>query len=170
VGLTRANEDLDLPSDLEIGPQHMEFLRGQPDSNDNTFQMSVNQFREREVALLQMIGLSHDLAAKHVDEALKTVRTNNFTIRSKSDLYTALRDAAAAACRTHDEILESRRTREKGRQRRLTLRRLAVAFGGAVIVAADAAGDALGGFGLLTAASATLGAGAAGATANLIEG
>jgi hypothetical protein len=97
------------------------------------------------------------------------VRTKDVTIRNQLDLHKAVRDAATGACRAYDVIIESRQTREKNRLRRLILKRWAVALGSVTIVAADAAGDALGGMGFLTAASATLGAGAAGATANLIE-
>jgi hypothetical protein len=169
AGLTRASDDLEVPSDMVIGPQHVRFLRRESTNDLDTGGLSVDEFREREIALLRMIGLSNDLATSHVDQSLNLVRTNDIVMRSRLDLLKAVRDAASGACRSHDVIIESRQTREKNRRRRLTLKRWAVALGGATIVAADMAGDALGGLGFLTAASATLGGGAAGAAANLIE-
>jgi hypothetical protein len=169
VGLTRASDDIDLPRDMVIGPEHMRFLREDSTPTNDNAGLSVAEFREREIALLRLIGLSNDLARTHVDQALRMVRTKEVTVRDQLDVRIAVRDAATGACRAHDAILESRRTREKNRRQRLIHKRWAVALGGVTIVAADAAGDALGGMGFFTAASATLGAGAAGAAANLIE-
>ncbi len=89
-------------------------------------------------------------------------------ITTPEKMKDAIELAAETACATYTAIAERRRVAASRRWRRVTLRRCLIATGGVLIVVVNTvAMPVITPIGAL--ASATIGAGAAGAAANLVE-
>lgn len=164
TALTRAVDEYRVPPGIEIAG-HTEFLRGgqrPPSDHDN-----LATFRQQELDLLHLVGLSRGLATKHLDAAFDAVHQSSGVIESVADLAAALEQAATAACSTQ-QLLRRRREGVADRRRaRKRTYRCVLATGGVLIVVANTAALTI--LGPLGAASLALGGGAAGAAANLIE-
>jgi hypothetical protein len=125
-------------------------------------------FHTQEVHLLRLAGLSQELAVKHVDGALEAFRLSPISICSVEDLQKALEAGANAACGTQELLVRARRAAEETRRRRRRLRRVLTALGGTVIAVANSLAVPLIGP-VAVGVSMVLGAGAAGAAANIFE-
>jgi len=165
VALTRAADDLQMPPDVKLKRSYSNFLRtGVPGPQ----MPDMARFHDQEVHLLRLIGLSQELAVKHVDGALDAFRRSTISIRTEQDVRKALQTGADAACSTHELLVQARRVAEGTRRRRRRLRRVLVALGGAAIAVADPLAIPLIGP-VAVGISVVLGAGAAGAAANVFE-
>jgi hypothetical protein len=163
VALTRAADELQVPADVPMGQSYSNFLRtgqGEP--------LDMLTFRDQEVHLLRLTGLSQDLAVKHFETALETFRLSNISIATEEDARKALKAGADAACATHELLAQARRTAVATRRRRQRLRRVLVALGGAVIAVANPLAIPLIGP-VAVGVSVVLGSGAAGAVAAVFE-
>lgn len=164
VALTRARDDFQMPSGVQLDNSYSSFLyTGQrPD-------LAMPVFRDQELHLLQLAGLSQELAAKHFDDALEAFRLSTaISIGAEPDVRKSLTAAADAACATHELLVRDRRRAEATRRRRRRLRRVLVALGGAVIAVSNPLAVPLIGP-VAVGISVVLGAGAAGAAANVFE-
>lgn len=176
VALTRAADEFRMPPGMQVGSDHARFLRGEQSPAD-VVGLTLDQFREQELHLLRLVGLSQGLAVTHLDAAFAAVLTGadasmagrpGAPVSSVAGVYDAFEAAAEAACATHQAMVRKRRAAEDRRWRSKVARRCVLAAGGVLIVVANAAAlPFITPFG--AAASAALGGGAAGAAANLIE-
>lgn len=163
VALTRAADELQVPADVPMDQSYSNFLRtGQGASLD------MSTFRNQEVHLLRLTGLSQELAVKHIEAAFETFRLSTISIVTEEDARRALKAGADAACATHELLAQGRRAAVATRRRRLRLRRVLVALGGAVIAVANPLAVPLIGP-LAVGVSVVLGSGAAGAAASVFE-
>lgn len=166
IALGRAADEVEIPPDIDLNPRVTTFLHGDkpPPGSD----LTREEFRRQELALLHLVGLGRGLAEKYVTEAFALSAPPAMQIDSKARLEAAVNESAAAACEVHRSIAQQRRAAADQQRRRRFLRRLSVMGGGILIVVTNtAAVPLIGPFGL--AASAALGGGAAGAAANLVE-
>jgi hypothetical protein len=167
VALTRAADEFQFPTNVSVTQAHNDFLRS-GDNQEPIPGVKMDRFRTQEIHLLRLAGLSEELAARHFDGALDVFRLSPISIRSTEDVQQALEAGANAACSTHELLVRNRRAAEVGRRRRRRLRRVLIALGGTVITVANSlaipliGSDAVG-------VSMVLGAGAAGAVANIFE-
>ena len=165
VALTRAADELEMPADVPIEQSYGDFLlKGQgPPPN-----MAMTEFRNKEVHLLRLTGLSQELAVKHFDAALEVFRLSAISIVTEEDARRAIKAGADAACATHEFLAQERRMAAASRRRRRRLRRILVALGGGVIAVANPLAVPLIGP-VAVGFSVVLGSGAAGAVASVFE-
>ncbi len=167
VALTRATDGLWIPPDVPMDQSYGNFLRVR-DSPSPVPGIEMATFLNYEVHLLRLAGLSQELAAKHVDGALEAFRASNISICSAEDVQKALKAGADAACGTHELLAQGRRATEGSRRRMRRLRRVLVTLGGTIITVANTLAVPLIGP-VAVGVSMVLGAGAAGAAANVFE-
>ncbi|MEV6641087.1 hypothetical protein [Amycolatopsis sp. NPDC051371] len=163
IALTRARDELHIPY-IKISLEDNDFIR----NGGGVPGITMDKFIDTERHVLQLVGLTEDLASKHVDLAFETFKATRTVIRNEADVLTALTAGAEAACAIHRSLVEARRAAEVGRRRRRRLLRILVALGGAVIAVANPLAAPLIGP-LIVPLSVALGSGAAGAVANLVE-
>jgi hypothetical protein len=164
VALTRAADELKMPADVSIHQSYGDFLR----TGKGSPNIDMAQFRNQEVHLLRLTGLSQELAVKHFDAALDAFRLSTISIVTEEDARRALKSGADAACATHEFLAQDRRTAAASRRRRRRLRRVLVALGGGVIAVANPLAIPLIGP-VAVGFSVVLGSGAAGAAASVFE-
>jgi hypothetical protein len=164
VALTRATDEFQVPAAVSMEQSYSNFLRTQEPIPGVT----MDEFRTKEIHLLRLAGLSQELAARHFDGALDAFRLSPISIRSAEELQQALEAGAYAACGTHELLVRARRAAEGTRRRRRRLRRVLTALGGTVITVANSLAVPLIGP-VAVGVSMVLGAGAAGAAANIFE-
>jgi hypothetical protein len=162
VALSRVVDEFRMPREVSFEGAAT-FLSDQAPPSDLTFA----DFLAQERSLLQLVGLSAELASKHLDGAVDLYASADVAIRDRSDAMRALDRARDAVCRTSDLLNRSRRD-EAGRVNRRRKARLAVtALGGGLIAVANP--FALPFLGpVAVGASVVLGSAAAGAVADLI--
>lgn len=167
VALTRATDELQVPAGVLVDQSYSTLLRiGQV--TPTLAQLDMPTFRDQEIHLLRLVGLSQELAAKHYDEAFETFRLSTISIGTEDEARKALKAAADAACTTHELLARGRRVAEAARRRRRRLRNVLVALGGAVIAVANPLAVPLIGP-VAVGVSVVLGSGAAGAAADVFE-
>jgi hypothetical protein len=165
VALTRATDELQMPAEVPIKQSYSNFLRiGQ----DQSLNIDMAVFRDQEVHLLRLTGLSQQLAVKHLEAAFEAFRLSTISIATEEDARRALKAGADAACATHQLLAQERRAVVATRRRRRRLRRVLVALGGAVIAVANPLAIPLIGP-VAVGISVVLGSGAAGAAASVFE-
>jgi hypothetical protein len=175
VALTRATDELQVPVGVLIDQSYSTLI----DQSYSTLlrigqvtptlaQLDMPTFRDQEIHLLRLVGLSQELAAKHYDEAFETFRLSTISIGTEDEARKALKAAADAACTTHELLARGRRVAEAARRRRRRLRNVLVALGGAVIAVANPLAVPLIGP-VAVGVSVVLGSGAAGAAADVFE-
>lgn len=167
VALTRATDEFQIPADVSMEQSYSNFLRT-GDTQALVPEVTMDKFRTQEIHLLRLAGLSQELAARHFDGALGAFRLSPISIRSAEELQMALEAGANAACGTHQLLVQARRADEGARRRRRRLRRVLTALGGTVITVANSLAVPLIGP-VAVGVSLVLGAGAAGAAANVFE-
>lgn len=167
VALTRATDEFQIPPDVSMDQSYGNFLR-MGESPSPIPQVTMATFHTQEVHLLRLAGLSQELAARHVDGALEAFRLSPISICSGEELQKALEAGANAACGTHELLVRARRAAEGTRRRRRRLRRVLTALGGTLITVANSLAVPLIGP-VAVGVSMVLGAGAAGAAANIFE-
>jgi len=167
VALTRAADEFQFPADVSMEQSYSNFLRT-GDTQAPGPVVTMDTFRTQEIHLLRLAGLSQELAARHFDGALDAFRLSPISIHSAEELQKALEAGANAACGTHELLVQSRRAAEGARRRRRRLRRVLTALGGTAITVADSLAVPLIGP-VAVGISMVLGAGAAGAAANIFE-
>jgi hypothetical protein len=165
IALTRAADELQIPSEVLADQSHGDFLRTGLSAPPN---INMSQFREQEIHLLRLVGLSQELAIKHLEASFDAFRESTISIVTVEDVRKGLRAGADAACATQELLMQSRRAAVAIRRRRLRLRRVLVALGGAVIAVANPLAIPLIGPAAV-GASVVLGSGAAGAVAGVFE-
>jgi len=167
VALTRATDEFQVPADVSMEQSYSNFLRTRG-TQEPIPGVTMDEFRTKEIHLLRLAGLSQELAARHFDGALDAFRLSPISIRSAEELQQALEAGAYAACGTHELLVRARRAAEGTRRRRRRLRRVLTALGGTVITVANSLAVPLIGP-VAVGVSMVLGAGAAGAAANIFE-
>lgn len=165
VALTRAADELQIPAEVLADQSHGDFLRTGLSTPPH---VDMLQFRDQEIHLLRLVGLSQELAIKHLEASFDAFRLSTISIVTAEDARKGLRAGADAACATQELLTQSRRTAVAIRRRRLRLRRVLVALGGAVIAVANPLAIPLIGP-VAVGASVVLGSGAAGAVASVFE-
>ena len=165
LGLERMLDEFDFPA-LEP-EQELALLRGLRESKPQQgWGRDFDRFRDQEVALLQLVGLSQDLARREFDELTHLYRGAGVQAGGVEDRFDSAR---RAVCQLHSRLATDRQRsaqRQRGR-RRLEFGRYCPGWRNVVSRKRCVR------FQLITpvgaAASAWLGAGAAGAVVNLVN-
>jgi hypothetical protein len=165
VALARATDEVQIPAEVLTDQSYSDFLRTGLSPSPT---MNMTQFRDQEIHLLRLAGLSQELAYKHLEAAFDAFRLSTISIVTVEDVRKALRAGADAACATQEFLVQGRRAAVATRQRRRRLRRVLVALGGAVIAVANPLAIPLIGP-VAVGASVVLGSGATGAAASVFE-
>lgn len=167
VGLGRVADNTELPTITGQDQQIANFIwsPGHPQIAD--FNLEFDEFYKNELILLRLAGLGTALAQRYLDAAL-SAGASGPRITTPEKMRDAIDLAAERACAAYTAIAEQRRAATSRRWRRVTLHRCLIATGGVLLVVVNTVATPLiTPIGAL--ASATIGAGAAGSAANLIE-
>lgn len=164
---TRVCDDADFRQRMmELQVHASQLPPGGPNLSDMSTPFS--DFRSAEVAVLELVGLTRELAEKHVEVAIAAFESNRPSAAHQPDprsLLDDLRELRDATCQGADMLaLGIRRDASRARWRKI----LTYGLGGIVIVTANGLGAALlGPVGV--AASQVIGSAAVGVAATLLD-